>query len=269
MNKQKCGQNADDALRIWSPGKRGSRNTMAASKTVTFSASDRVTVSQSSSDEDLSEEEVAETDSRVPESSGSGWSDAMNRLLNCQVKSQNFILAKAKKDRDVINTDKTSVRHEFEVVKESGEREVVSDVTADESQKEKKERKEDVCRKLRQKATDADIIFEKQMNAIATRGVVQLFNAVNQQRSRISKKLQEAGPSETRKDRVLASVSKGEFLDSLKQVKEQDDEAEDKSEPIAKRTKKSKKDGQEKIRFKDVFSDTFAQQQLDDANEID
>ena len=235
-------------------------------KSVTFASSARVTVTQqSSSDEDApeaqSDEDAEQGGDGVSAGTSCGWSDAMSRLLNCQVRGKNFILAKAKKDRDVGKAEGTAVRNEFEVVKESGEKEVVTDGVSGKGEKEKKERKEDVGRKLRQKVAEADVTYELKMNAIATRGVVQLFNAVNQQRFRISKKLRDAGSSETRKDRVLASVSKGEFLDSLKLQNDEDDEAQRTShpEPVAKRTKRNKRDGPEKIRFKDVFSDNFAQ----------
>lgn len=56
---------------------------------------------------------------------------------------------------------------------------------------------------------------------IATKGVVQLFNAVRMQQKDISKKLDEAGPLEVRKEKVLKSIDKRAFLDVLMGEKSQ------------------------------------------------
>ncbi|XP_055345639.1 RRP15-like protein [Paramacrobiotus metropolitanus] len=58
--------------------------------------------------------------------------------------------------------------------------------------------------------------IERKLNKVATRGVVQLFNAVRQQQTTIAEQLDEAGPSVRRSENVLKSVSKGAFLDLLK-----------------------------------------------------
>lgn len=230
-------------------------------KSVTFGPSDRVTLTQESSgdDEDYSEESEDEKQGidESKEETGAGWSDAISRLLNCRVRGKNFILTKAKKDRDIVQHSEQKTGTGFEVVKESGEKElVVSETPTAVKENERKERKDAVSRKLRQKGADADLILESRLNAIATRGVVQLFNAVNEQRSSVSKKLQAAGSSETRKDRVLAAVSKGEFLDRLKQKNEPEDKFE---EPVKK--KKKGKEKEEKLKFKEVFSDDFEQRE--------
>lgn len=239
----------------------------SSTKSVRFASATRVTVTQQSSSDDDdhgSDTGARESDGPVAAGTSSGWSDAMNRLLNCQIRNKNFILAKAKKDRDVDKVGASEVISEFEVIKESGEKEVVTDAVGNKAEKEKSDRKEDVGRKLRQKATQADPTHEAEMNAIATRGVVQLFNAVNQQRFRISKKLRDAGPSETRKDRVLASVSKDEFLDSLKRVGDPEEEEQADEQPLPKKMKKHRKDQPEKLRFRDVFSDSFTQKDNSD-----
>ena len=50
----------------------------------------------------------------------------------------------------------------------------------------------------------------------SSRGIVQLFNAVKKQQKSTEEKLKEAGSSELKRERVMKSVSKGEFLDMLK-----------------------------------------------------
>jgi len=51
------------------------------------------------------------------------------------------------------------------------------------------------------------------------RGVVQLFNAVRKQQTLLEGKLSEAGPSERRREKAVQSLTKGRFLDMLKNVK--------------------------------------------------
>lgn len=66
---------------------------------------------------------------------------------------------------------------------------------------------------------------ERTLTKIATRGVVQLFNAVRIQQKDISKKLDEAGPLEVRKEKVLKSIDKRQFLDVLMGGKTQEAES--------------------------------------------
>ncbi len=47
---------------------------------------------------------------------------------------------------------------------------------------------------------------------------MQLFNAVRKQQKSLEEKLKEVGSSELKRDKVLKSVSKGDFLDILKQT---------------------------------------------------
>lgn len=47
------------------------------------------------------------------------------------------------------------------------------------------------------------------------RGVVQLFNAVQQQQTEIDKKLRAAGPLERKREKVMKNIDKRAFLDVL------------------------------------------------------
>ena len=47
---------------------------------------------------------------------------------------------------------------------------------------------------------------------------MQLFNAVHKQQSLLDGKLAEAGPSERRRDKAVQTLTKGRFLDMLKNV---------------------------------------------------
>ncbi|KXJ74675.1 RRP15-like protein [Aedes albopictus] len=78
----------------------------------------------------------------------------------------------------------------------------------------KKERQKDILG-LRIKPSIGQYEREKALKKIATRGTVQLFNAVRQQQRDVSKKLDEAGKLEYKRDKVLKNLSKKEFLNVL------------------------------------------------------
>lgn len=62
---------------------------------------------------------------------------------------------------------------------------------------------------------------EHKLTKIATKGVVQLFNAVKMQQKDLNNKLKEAGPLEVRKEKVLKNLDKRTFLDTLMGEKSQ------------------------------------------------
>ncbi|KAL5477326.1 hypothetical protein EMCRGX_G024115 [Ephydatia muelleri] len=67
----------------------------------------------------------------------------------------------------------------------------------------------------------ASLDQERKLQRIATRGVVELFNAVSKQQKEIEEKLDEAGSSERKKTKVLSAVNKGSFVSLLKGSKKQ------------------------------------------------
>merc|ERR1712029_496979 len=56
---------------------------------------------------------------------------------------------------------------------------------------------------------------EKKLARIATRGVVQLFNAVREQQKTLKTQLDKAGLSTTKRDKVFKNLDKGAFLEVL------------------------------------------------------
>ncbi|XP_019627510.1 PREDICTED: RRP15-like protein [Branchiostoma belcheri] len=147
-------------------------------------------------DEDGEDSPTHPTDSTA---GNAGWADAMAKILGKQVASnkQTPILVKNK---------------EFEKRKEK-EREEKKEQTKKAGVKRQWEEmgrvKPDVAEKERERA----------LQRIATRGVVQLFNAVKKEQKTIQEKLQEAGPTESKKAKAMSSISKGSFLDKLKETK--------------------------------------------------
>lgn len=68
---------------------------------------------------------------------------------------------------------------------------------------------------MRTKPNILDREREKLLSKIATRGVVQLFNTVRNQQKEIEKQIEEAGPLERKKEKVIKSLDKNKFLDIL------------------------------------------------------
>ena len=204
----------------------------------------------------------------------------MTKLLQTRVKGSNFILSKAKKDRDIVLIDDSQKKKElkkrekevFEVVKEDGRRDVVQPEEAKLKKKsveeptlaEKKRKRGELIERTSIKASDYDRSKELRLSTIATRGVVQLFNAVNDQRSTVQKELRAAGPLEYKKDKVLASFTEDKFLEKLKEFDKGEDSDEEETkiedpdlEKAAKKMKRKNKkvETKKKLDFKKVFSD--------------
>ncbi|KAJ8948098.1 hypothetical protein NQ318_008451 [Aromia moschata] len=79
---------------------------------------------------------------------------------------------------------------------------------------------------LRVKPNILERTRERTLQKIATKGVVQLFNAVKIQQKEVDDKLKEAGPLEAKKEKVMKNLDKRAFLDVLMGEKSQkvDDE---------------------------------------------
>ncbi|KAL0269769.1 UNVERIFIED_CONTAM: hypothetical protein PYX00_007393 [Menopon gallinae] len=56
---------------------------------------------------------------------------------------------------------------------------------------------------------------ERNLSKIATRGVVQLFNAVRQQQTSIEKQMKEKKLTESKREKILKSIDRKAFLDAL------------------------------------------------------
>lgn len=68
---------------------------------------------------------------------------------------------------------------------------------------------------LRVKPSALDRERERALKRIATKGVVQLFNAVRTQQKDLVERLKEAGPLDHKRDAVLNNINKRQFLDVL------------------------------------------------------
>ena len=135
----------------------------------------------------------------------SGWADAMAKVLNTGKNTQSdkpMLLSKAKKDKDIENLQLNNTSEEKPKLKEKP-----SVLRA------KKQELENVARKKPDIVKDRS--KEKKLAKIATRGVVQLFNAVRDQQKSLKTQLDKAGLSITKRDKVYKNLDKDAFLEVL------------------------------------------------------
>jgi len=151
----------------------------------------------------------------------SGLANVMAKILGKRVaENKPVILAKAKTDRE-IQWKKRQLKLEQEEEEGSEEKKTKTDDDDETKNDFEKNREKHLKRRQWEEMCHAkphvlERDFERKFQRIATRGVVQLFNAVRKQQKTVEDKLKEAGSSVRRQDNVLKSVSKGNFLDMLK-----------------------------------------------------
>lgn len=176
------------------------------------------------SEEDDYDEDGAGEDGQ--EAAASKWALTMAKYL--RKTSDAKILSKATKEADLERKRKEpKPTYEFEVVgaedKPKQDEEEKEDKPADvEIAREllrqkallKKERQKDILG-LRVRPSIGDYERERALKKIATKGTVQLFNAVRQQQKDVSQKLADAGKLEYKREKVLKNLSKKEFLNVL------------------------------------------------------
>ena len=139
----------------------------------------------------------------------SGWADAMAKVLGtgkAQADSKSLLLSKAKLDRDVAKAS----HKEGEDDDESGPTKPRDSYAV---RKAKKMEKDNKCRSKPNPAKDR--AREKQLAKLATKGVVQLFNAVREQQKTLKKDLKDAGGSFRKREKVYKNIDKEGFLEVL------------------------------------------------------
>ncbi|XP_076234481.1 RRP15-like protein isoform X2 [Calliopsis andreniformis] len=149
-----------------------------------------------------------------------GWADAMQKILKTKKpkRKKTIVLSKAKKLCDVVKKEDEPLTFEIDKVKEEIKTEEPEDskdnIQKLNTEKQLKERRKDTLG-IRVKPSIADRERERMLQKVATKGVVQLFNAVRQQQGEINKKLSDAGPLERKREKVLKAIDKNTFLDIL------------------------------------------------------
>ncbi|XP_078261929.1 RRP15-like protein [Rhinoraja longicauda] len=149
----------------------------------------------SSMEDEENREAVAEPGGESPvENPNAGWADAMSRILNKSTPGNKpTILAK--------NKEKEKEKRKQEMI---------------EMMKKLEEKKEweQMCRVKPDVVRDRET--ERNLQRIATKGVVQLFNAVRKHQTTVDDKIKEVGGSERKRAKLLSSVSKKDFIDVLR-----------------------------------------------------
>lgn len=145
-----------------------------------------------------------------------GWADSIAKILrtNKPKKKKTLVLSKAKKLTDPV---KKVTTENYEIATADGQvrkaQTVIEGKVENDPGPPRKKKRE--LPNLRVKPNILEKDRERTLQKIATKGVVQLFNAVKMQQKDISKQLNEAGPLEVRKEKVLKNIDKRAFLDVL------------------------------------------------------
>ncbi|XP_075223214.1 RRP15-like protein [Lycorma delicatula] len=181
--------------------------------------------------DDSDNDEFASQDSKIK--LNSEWANAMAKILstNKPKRKKTLVLAKARKLKPADDNEVNEIIPSFEL--ERGENppkiETKNDLNI-KSEETKKSSRLEMARRIRKKSLEAkgrkkpsvlDKDREKVLAKIATKGVVQLFNAVRQQQRSLEKEIQNVGPSDVKQEKILKSVDKRAFLDVLMGAKSQ------------------------------------------------
>lgn len=125
-----------------------------------------------------------------------GWADAMAKILNRKTpKSKPTILIKNKeleKEKEKLKQERLEKRKQLD----------------------KKREWEMMCRVKPDVVRDKET--ERNLQRIATRGVVQLFNAVQKHQKNVDEKVKEAGGSIRKRAKLISTVSKKDFISVLR-----------------------------------------------------
>lgn len=133
---------------------------------------------------------------------GSGWADAMAKVLNTGKRSdpkKPLLLSKAKKDCEISGLKKSTT---------------TTTETKSLSKLRQKKKEIDEMGKVKPDIVK-DRAREKKLAKVATRGVVQLFNAVREQQKTLKTQLAAAGQSVVKRDKVFKNIDKDGFLEVL------------------------------------------------------
>ncbi|OWR43985.1 RRP15 protein [Danaus plexippus plexippus] len=188
-----------------------------------------VSNSDSSSSEDVDESDYEDQDSGLDQDGGDGnntddeliiknegWADSISKILgsNKPKNKKTLVLSRAKKLADVVIKPKEE-KPTFEVIGEEV-KEVKPDIKKDDTSVSepppKKKRNEKSTVRVKPNILEKD--RERLLSKIATKGVVQLFNAVRNQQKTFDREMNKDIP-EGKKEKIMKKFDKRAFLDTL------------------------------------------------------
>lgn len=170
-----------------------------------------------SDNEDGDDESSADDEAATTEDGGAGnasWAKSLAKILKQEKpkSKKSVVLSKAKKLSDILDAREKAKSIGFAI---DGEvKEEKPDVDELELEVEAKKKRKQIM-SLRIRPTMMDRERERAFKKIATKGVVQLFNAVRTQQKDLVQKLDAAGRLDHKRDAVLNNINKRKFLDVL------------------------------------------------------
>ncbi|KAJ0173552.1 hypothetical protein K1T71_010701 [Dendrolimus kikuchii] len=179
---------------------------------------------QKSDEENISEHSNVDADSESAASasneekevliSNQGWANSVAKILNSNKpkNKKTLVLSRAKKHAEVLKKVKED-KPAFEVI---GDENIKQEVKKEELHSEppvKKVKNEKPSIRIKPNILDKD--RERLLSKIATKGVVQLFNAVRNQQKSLEKQMDREDLTDTKKEKILKKFDKRAFLDTL------------------------------------------------------
>ncbi|XP_056331355.1 RRP15-like protein [Danio aesculapii] len=148
------------------------------------------------SDHEGADAENSGDEEQDEENPNAGWAEAMAKVLGKKTPDSKPSILLKNKQLDKIKEKEKKERLEKK------------------KQMDKKRAWENICREKPDVVQDRE--HERNLQRIATRGVVQLFNALKNHQTNVNKQIKEVGGSERKKSKILSSVSKKDFIDVLR-----------------------------------------------------
>ncbi|XP_068618975.1 RRP15-like protein [Battus philenor] len=173
---------------------------------------------ENSNDEEMSTKESDDQSDNEEEGimmTNEGWADSVAKILGSSKpkNKKTLVLSRAKKHSEIIKQEKEE-KPAFEVVGESTEikSEIKKAETVSSEPPHKKKKQDKPSIRVKPNILEKD--RERLLAKIATKGVVQLFNAVRNQQKSLEKEL-DKDLTEAKKEKILKKFDKRTFLDTL------------------------------------------------------
>ncbi|XP_029361262.1 RRP15-like protein [Echeneis naucrates] len=157
---------------------------------------------ESSDDEEAEDDNGGGADKDDNSNPNAGWAEAMAKIIGKKTLDSTRSNIIMKKNKDLGKEKKREQNEQLERRKQVDRRQAW----------------EMMCREKPNMVKNREA--ERALQRIATRGVVQLFNAVRKHQKTMDDKVKEVGGSERKRAKVLCSVSKRDFIDVLRRTEE-------------------------------------------------
>ncbi|KAM3960473.1 RRP15-like protein [Aphomia sociella] len=145
-----------------------------------------------------------------------GWADSVAKILGSSKpkNKKTLVLSRAKKHSQIVKSV-SEEKPAFEIIGESNEvkKEINNEDPISSEPPEKKPKHEKPSIRVKPNILEKD--RERLLSKIATKGVVQLFNAVRNQQKTLDKEMSRTDLPEAKKEKILKKFDKRTFLDTL------------------------------------------------------